>query len=155
MHVGVDASSWDNERGFGRFTRSLVAALAARDTGFRYTLVFDRTPERPVPEGVATTVAGASRTMAAAASGKGARAGADMISMSRAASRLGADLFFFPASYAFYPMLSRVPKLVCIHDTIPERFPDLTLAPGFRPAYHRNITFRVPTSVMVQLSAGA
>jgi len=36
-----------------------------------------------------------------------------------------------------------------------ERFPDLTLAPGFRPAYHRNITFRVPTSVMVQTGAGA
>ena len=36
-----------------------------------------------------------------------------------------------------------------------ERFPDLTLAPGFRPTYHRNITFRVPTSVMVQTGAGA
>ena len=45
--------------------------------------------------------------------------------MSRAAASLRADLFFFPASYSFYPILSRVPKLVCIHDTIPERFPDL------------------------------
>lgn len=31
-----------------------------------------------------------------------------------------------------------------------ERFPTLRLAPGFRPEYHRNITFRVPKSVMVE-----
>ena len=36
-----------------------------------------------------------------------------------------------------------------------ERFPTMTLAPGFRPAYHRNITFRVPTSVMVELGRPA
>ncbi|WP_413869635.1 glycosyltransferase family 4 protein [Albidovulum sp.] len=125
IHVGIDASAWDNERGFGRFTRSLVEALAGRRTGFRYTLIFDRTPERPVPAGVATVVAGAKRTMAEASSGKGARAGADMLTLSRAAAGLGADLLFWPASYSFYPVLSRVPKLVCIHDTIPERFPDL------------------------------
>ncbi len=125
MHVGIDASAWDNERGFGRFTRSLVAALAARDEGFRYTLLFDRAPERPVPEGVASIIAGARRSMSEAASGTGARAGADMLALSRAAGRLDCDLFFFPASYSFYPILSRVPKLVCIHDTIPERFPDL------------------------------
>ena len=125
MHVGIDASAWDNERGFGRFTRSLVAALAARDSGFRYTLLFGRPPERPVPAGVATVIAGAQRSMSEASSGSGARAGADMLTLSRAAARLKADLFFFPASYSFFPILSRVPKLVCIHDTIPERFPDL------------------------------
>ncbi|MEZ5766881.1 MAG: cytochrome P450 [Paracoccaceae bacterium] len=32
-----------------------------------------------------------------------------------------------------------------------ERFPDMRLAPGFEAEYHRNITFRVPTSVMVTL----
>ncbi|PWE27873.1 cytochrome P450 [Pararhodobacter marinus] len=36
-----------------------------------------------------------------------------------------------------------------------ERFPDLCLAPGFEAEYHRNITFRVPTSVMVQLGGAA
>lgn len=125
LHVAIDALGWDNERGFGRFTRSLVAALAARDQGFRYTLLCDRQPERAVPEGVAVVIAGTRQGMAAAASGAAARAGADMLTMSRAAAALRADLFFFPASYSFYPILSRVPKLVCIHDTIPERFPDL------------------------------
>lgn len=125
IHVAIDALGWDNERGFGRFTRSLVAALAARGEGFRYTLLSDRAPERPVPEGVDLVVAGARKGMAAASSGAAARAGADLLTMSRRAAGLKADLFFFPASYSFYPIMSRVPKLVCIHDTIPERFPDL------------------------------
>jgi alpha-1,3-rhamnosyl/mannosyltransferase len=125
IHIAIDALGWDNERGFGRFTRSLVAALAARDQGFRYTLLCDRQPERAVPDGVEVAIAGARKGMAAAASGSAARGGADMLTMSRAAASLRADLFFFPASYSFYPILSRVPKLVCIHDTIPERFPDL------------------------------
>lgn len=125
VHVGIDASSWANERGFGRFTRSLVQALAVRDQGFRYTLLFDTPPDRPVPDGIAVQVAGAGQTMAAAASGTGARGGADMWTQSKAAARLGADVFFFPAHYSFFPILNRVPKVVCIHDTIPERFPDL------------------------------
>ena len=125
IHVGIDALGWDNERGFGRFTRSLVAALAGRQTGFRYTLLCDRAPERPVPAGIGVVIAGAQTGMAAAASGAGARGGADMLTMARSAAALRTDLFFYPASYSFYPILSRVPKLVCIHDTIPERFPDL------------------------------
>lgn len=125
IHVGIDASSWGNERGFGRFTRSLVTALAARDRGFRYTLLFDTPPDRPAPDGASVVVAGADRSMAAAASGTGARGGADMWTQSKAAAALGADVFFFPAHYSFFPILARVPKVVCIHDTIPERFPDL------------------------------
>ncbi|MCA0272914.1 MAG: glycosyltransferase family 4 protein [Proteobacteria bacterium] len=130
IHVAIDALSWDNERGFGRFTRSLVAALAARGTGFRYTLLCDRAPERPVPAGVDVVIAGAGKGMADAASGAAARRGADMLTMSRAAAALKAELFFFPASYSFYPIPSLVPKLVCIHDTIPERFPDLIFPTG-------------------------
>ena len=36
-----------------------------------------------------------------------------------------------------------------------ERFPDLELTPGFEPEYNRNITFRVPKSVMVQQGGAA
>ncbi|GAB4390912.1 glycosyltransferase family 4 protein [Albidovulum sp.] len=125
MHIAIDASPWDNERGFGRFTRSLVGALVAREAGFRYTLLCDRPPERPVPAGVSVAVAGAAKSMAEASSGTAARGGGDLFAMSRAAGRLGADLFFFPASYSYYPLLARIPVLTCFHDTIPERFPDL------------------------------
>lgn len=34
-----------------------------------------------------------------------------------------------------------------------QRFPSLRLAPGFRPEYHRNISFRVPKSMLVEWDA--
>ena len=38
IHVGVDATTWSNDRGFGRFTREFVSALAerARQPGSRF-----------------------------------------------------------------------------------------------------------------------
>ena len=125
MHVAVDASAWENERGFGRFTRSLVGALAARDSGFRYTLLFDQPPARPVPGNVGVVVAGASLSMSEAASGANARRGGDLVRLARAARRLDCDVFFYPAVYSYYPLLARRPTVICYHDTIPERFPDL------------------------------
>ncbi|WP_424831799.1 glycosyltransferase family 4 protein [Ruegeria sp.] len=125
LHIGVDASSWENERGFGRFTRNLIQALAARQIGFRYTLLFDQEPTRPVPEGVAVKIAGSDKSMSEASSGASARGGADLITMARTARRMDCDLFFFPAVYSYFPQLGRRPSVVCFHDTIPERFPDL------------------------------
>ena len=125
IHIGVDASSWENERGFGRFTRNLIPALAARDTGFRYTLLFDQPPTRPVPEGVDVVVAGSDRSMSEASSGTAARGSADLLTMGKTARRLDCDLFFYPAVYSWFPLPARRPTVVCFHDTIPERFPDL------------------------------
>lgn len=34
---------------------------------------------------------------------------------------------------------------------LPERFPDMKLVDGFEPQYHRNLGFRVPQSVMVEI----
>ncbi|MBU3261789.1 glycosyltransferase family 4 protein [Roseovarius sp. PS-C2] len=125
LHIGVDASSWENERGFGRFTRNLIPALAARDGEFRYTLLFDQPPTRPVPDGVDIVVAGSEKSMSEASSGAAARGGADLWTMAKAARRLDCDLFFYPAVYSYFPQLTRRPSVVCFHDTIPERFPDL------------------------------
>ncbi len=48
-----------------------------------------------------------------------------MLSMMAAARRMKCDLFFYPAMYSYFPLLARTPSVVCYHDTIPERFPDL------------------------------
>lgn len=125
VHVGIDCTSWENERGFGRFTRNLVAALAMRDTGFRYTLLFESAPGFPVPDGVETVIAATSIAMSDASSGTSARRGGDMLATAMAARRIGADLFFYPAVYSYYPFPGLTPTIVCFHDTIPERFPDL------------------------------
>jgi len=125
MHVAIDASSWDNERGFGRFTRSLVGALAARETGNRYSLLLDQAPQRSVPDNVDVIIAGAGQSLSEASSGKSARKGGDLFSLANAARKLTCDVFFYPAVYSYFPLLSRTPSVVCFHDTIPERFPDL------------------------------
>lgn len=125
VHVGIDASSWENERGFGRFTRNLVAALAARESEFRYTLLFDQAPTRAVPDNVEVVIAGADTSMAEASTGKALRGGADLLTMARAAAGLKADIFFYPAVYSYFPKLGSSKSVVCFHDTIPERFPDL------------------------------
>ena len=101
IHVGIDGSAWENERGFGRFTRNLVAALAARDEGFRYTLLLETDPGFPVPDGVAVQVVNAAQSMSEASSGKSARGGGHMAGMAMAARRLGGDVFFYPAVYSY------------------------------------------------------
>jgi alpha-1,3-rhamnosyl/mannosyltransferase len=35
------------------------------------------------------------------------------------------DVFFFPAVYSYFPLLSRVPCVICYHDTTAERLPHL------------------------------
>ena len=63
ISVCVDATSWTNDRGFGRFTRKLLGALAERDTGFRYTLLFDRVPNDPLPTNITVASAATQRTL--------------------------------------------------------------------------------------------
>jgi alpha-1,3-rhamnosyl/mannosyltransferase len=125
LHVGIDATCWTNDRGFGRFTRELVKALARRDTGFRYSLVFDQPPEGPVPDGVEVLVAGADRSLSAQSIGKRARAPDYVLRLGLLAGRAGFDVFFFPAVYSYFPLFARTPCVVCYHDTIAERFPEL------------------------------
>lgn len=123
MHIGIDAGTWDNERGYGRFTRCLVSALAARESGMRYTLLFDQKPTIGLPIGVGRQIVDTqSGTDTAEAH---ARRGSYMLRMSTAARRLDCDAFFFPSVYSYFPVFSQVPKVICYHDTIPERFPDL------------------------------
>lgn len=129
-HVGIDGTTWRNDRGFGRFTRSLVEALAARNSGFSYSLVCDQKPEHPVPANVEVVVAGSGSTPAS------------RFQMHQATVRLGCDVFFYPAVYSFYPVLSRARKVVCIHDTIPERYPDLIF-----PSKANFMLWRLKTSI--------
>lgn len=125
IHVGVDASTWENERGFGRVTRNLVSALASRQGEFRYTLLFEQAPQRPVPENVEIVIAGSRKSIAEASSGGASRHGAELFTMSRAAAELKSDVFFYPAVYSYFPKLGGAKSVVCFHDTIPERYPDL------------------------------
>ena len=125
LHVGIDATSWANDRGFGRFTRELVTALVARDSGFRYTLLFDQPPEDGLPPGVEVLSAATRRTLNQSAVGRSSRSLGYLWNVGQVVRRANFDLFFFPAVYSYFPVLARVPCVVCYHDTTAERLPEL------------------------------
>lgn len=127
VHVGIDATTWSNDRGFGRFTREFVKALVARDSEFRYTLVFDQppVPDWPLPEGADCVIAATGEGLNTAAVGDRSRSPGYLWSMGRLVRKSRFDLFFFPAVYSYFPLLSRVPCVICYHDTTAERIPHL------------------------------
>lgn len=125
IHIGVDATTWANDRGFGRFTRRLMAALANRGTGFRYSLLFDKAPETPIPDGLDVICASTRSTLGQAATGANSRSLAYLWRLSQTASRAGFDVLFFPAVYSYFPVFCNIPRVVCYHDTTAERLPEL------------------------------
>lgn len=123
LNVAVDATTWINDRGFGRFTRELMTALVARPTGLRYTLLFDRLPAEPLPEGFEVLCASARRDLNESATGDGARSPADLLRLSALARDRRFDVIFFPAVYSYFPVFTRTPRVICYHDCTAERFP--------------------------------
>ena len=41
MHIGIDGGCWANRRGYGRFLRELLEAVARRDSSNRYSVFLD------------------------------------------------------------------------------------------------------------------
>jgi glycosyltransferase involved in cell wall biosynthesis len=90
-----------------------------------------------------------------AAAADGSRSLRDMARMSLAASRAHTDVYFFPASYSYYPVLgSRV--MVTVHDAIAERLPELVMpsrAARARWALKQRVALRQSRLVMTVSAA--
>lgn len=129
MRIGVDATSWFNERGYGRYTRELLAAMAAHGEDELVCFVDARDTDRFGVAGENVTVVGVSlgARPTDAASADGNRSPLDMLRMTRAVKRERVDVLFFPTVYTYFPAPPGQRTLVTIHDTITERFPELTL----------------------------
>jgi glycosyltransferase involved in cell wall biosynthesis len=130
MRIGVDATCWANERGYGRFARELVRAMLAADAENEYVLFADPVAADRVRLGapnarVVRVPQSAPPAYAAAADGN--RAPADMLRLTRAVWRERPDVFFSPSVYSYYPLPPGLPAVVTVHDAIAERFPRLTL----------------------------
>jgi len=130
VRIGIDASSWANRRGYGRYTRELVRAILDVDPNNDYTLFLDAATEQQcpdLPERPRRVVIPTSDAASHAASAEGHRSLTDMWAMTRAVSARSAniDLFYFPTVYTFFPVARRLKPLVTIHDTIAERHPAL------------------------------
>jgi glycosyltransferase involved in cell wall biosynthesis len=123
MRVGVDATSWANRRGYGRFTRNVVCKLvAARDDEY-VLFTDDRTArEEELPQGAIVRAVALGAPPAADAP----RALRDLRSVSRAVGRERLDVFLFPSLYTWFPVRG-TPTVVGIHDVIAEQYPELTL----------------------------
>ncbi|MCC6500687.1 MAG: glycosyltransferase family 4 protein [Anaerolineales bacterium] len=126
--VAVDATCWQNNRGYGRHARNLLGALARLDTRNRYWFFVDSEEMlEALPPNVESVLVKTTKPTAYAASSDGRRAFSDMLRMSRALSKPGFDLALFPTVYSYVPVFSRAHKMVFIHDVIAEKYPDLTL----------------------------
>ncbi|MDX1548323.1 MAG: glycosyltransferase family 1 protein [Rhodothermales bacterium] len=128
MKIGVDASCWANQRGFGRFTRELLRALVALDAENDYVFFADDETARHsrFPEGVAVAAGATSAAPTQAASASGRRSIRDVWALTREVLRHDLDLFFFPAVYSYFPVLNRTRVIVTLHDVIADHHPQAT-----------------------------
>lgn len=125
VRVVIDGGTWANRRGYGRFTRELVHALALRGR-HRYTLVVDHSVDpSTLPANVQVQTARPDTSPSVAASADGWRSPADMWRVSRALASTPGDVIFFPSVYTFVPVATRRPVVTGVHDTIAERYPEL------------------------------
>jgi glycosyltransferase involved in cell wall biosynthesis len=133
MRIGVDASCWGNRRGYGRFTRALLTATLAVDSENDYVFfVDDDGIEFPLPKDRVEVVRVPVTVPAAtAASASGHRSLRDIHAWRRTIHAEKLDLFFFPSVYSYVPLMSSLPQIVTVHDTIAELLPELVF-PSFR-----------------------
>ncbi|MBC7789141.1 MAG: glycosyltransferase family 4 protein [Anaerolineae bacterium] len=130
MRIGVDAACWANGRGYGRYARELLRAMVTLAPDDQFVFFLDDHAARTfdlreanvkvvhVPQHVSPTLAAAAN---------GSRSPSDMLRFSRAVWREPLDVFFSPSVYSYFPLPPRLAAVITIHDTIAERFPELTL----------------------------
>jgi len=132
MRIGVDATCWANDRGFGRYTRELVAAMAVEAPQHELICLLDPASagkfalNAPNVTPVAVPQSGAT-----AATTGNRRSIADMLRFTAATRAARLDAFYSPSVYGYFPIPPGLPAVVTVHDAIAERFPALTL-PGWK-----------------------
>jgi glycosyltransferase involved in cell wall biosynthesis len=133
MRIGIDACTWSNRRGYGRFTRMLVTSMVAEHPQHRFILVSDQHTAATCdfPAGAQVEIVQTREQPTQAASADSYRSPVDLWKLSRAVSRLRFDAFLFPTSYSFYPLFCKTPTVVVFHDAIAEQHPEL-IFPGLR-----------------------
>ncbi len=132
MNIGIDATCWWNNRGFGRFTRDVLCALFELDSDHRFYLFVDQ-PLNELMRFTNVTViqAASSRPTTEAAVADSNRSPFDMYRLYRAVAQCPLDIMFFPAVYSWYPVPRKLPTMVTVFDAIAEHYPKL-IFPSWR-----------------------
>ncbi|WP_158633507.1 glycosyltransferase family 4 protein [Tautonia sociabilis] len=133
MRIGFDGGSLANRRGFGRFARSLLEALARVEPAPEVVVLVDRPSldSVQVPGRFETVVVPVREAPSTAASASGRRRLGDLLAFGRAAAGARLDAMVFPSSYSFFPVWDSGKVVVTIFDALPLIYPDLVF-PGRR-----------------------
>ena len=126
----MDATSWVNRRGFGRFARNAVRSLIESDPHTQYLMYIDAetADAADLPSGAGTRRVELRRPPSEAASANSNRSVGDLLRMMRAVRRDRPDVFLFPSMYTYFPVVG-TPTVVGIHDAIAFELPHLAM-PG-------------------------
>ncbi len=102
-------------------------ALFEQDKENEYILFMDSATacQNNHPSHVACIAIDLSQSPTQAASASGRRSITDMLRMGREVSKEDLTLFFYPSVYTYFPIFSRIKKIVAIHDVIAEKYPEL------------------------------
>tara|TARA_B110000503_G_scaffold30128_1_gene48729 strand:+ start:36484 stop:37662 length:1179 start_codon:yes stop_codon:yes gene_type:complete len=126
VKIGIDATCWWNNRGFGRFTRELLTALFQLETDHHFYIFIDQPLHELSSLGnVSIVQVASSRPTTEAAVADSARSVFDVYKLYSAVASTSLDIMFFPAVYSWYPVPGTLPTMVTIHDAIAEHFPKL------------------------------
>jgi glycosyltransferase involved in cell wall biosynthesis len=130
MRIGVDASCWANDRGYGRFTREVVRAMATIGTSHEFVCFLDERAsgrfDLTLPN-VRRVIVKQHASPTTAASADGYRSPVDLLRFTRALASGKVDVFFSPSVYSYFPLPPGLSAVVTVHDAIAERYPRLTL----------------------------
>ena len=144
MRVGVDATTWSNRRGFGRFARNAVSRLVERDRDTEYVLYVD-----PHANGFPLPARATLRPLSTAGERPAdrSRPAAELLRFGWQASRDRLDAVLFPSVYSYFPVVG-VPTVVGVHDVIADQLPELTL-----PSPKSRLLWRLKETVAVRRAA--
>jgi glycosyltransferase involved in cell wall biosynthesis len=127
MRIGIDATCWANERGYGRFTRELVTAMTALSPADEFICLLDEASARRFDlhgQHIVPLLVDQAATPATTGRGRSPR---ELLRLTQAVRRARLDVFFSPTVYGYFPLPLGLPAVVTVHDAIPERFPQLTM----------------------------
>lgn len=126
MRIGIDASTWNNSRGYGRFTRELVGHMMPQRPNDKFILLTDTPLEiHQDVQNFEIVHVGADRSVVEAAVADDRRQITDILAFRKVAAGLNLDVLFYPTVYSWFPPAGKIPNVLAIHDAIAERFPDL------------------------------
>jgi glycosyltransferase involved in cell wall biosynthesis len=131
MRIGIDGACLSNRRGFGRFARQTLRALAEANVDrHEFAVLIDRPSldRVDIPTNVEMIPVDVREAPSLAASASGRRDLRDLLAMGRAAARSRLDVLYFPASYTFFPVWNVGKVVVTLHDTLAMAHPELVFS---------------------------